>query len=82
MYINIGGNVSVRSREIIGVFDLDNSTYEKGTREFLSDAEKKGEVLPINEEELPRSFILTEQKGKKTVYLSQKSPSAIGKRMI
>ena len=58
MYINIGGDWSVRSQKIVGIFDLDNTTSSRITQVFLNEAEKKGKIITISEEELPKSFIL------------------------
>ena len=44
MYLSIGNDMAVRDRSIIGIFDLDNTTTSKRTREFLDKAEKDGEV--------------------------------------
>mgnify|MGYP006991690775 CR=1 FL=1 len=35
MYIPIGSDMSIRDSSIIGIFDLDNTTYSKHTRKFL-----------------------------------------------
>ena len=42
MYLNIGGDVSVRAESVIGVFDLDNTSCSKWTRQFLAGAQKAG----------------------------------------
>ena len=34
MYLSIGGDMAVRDRAVIGIFDLDNTTYSKRTREL------------------------------------------------
>jgi hypothetical protein len=47
---------SVRARDIIGVFDLDTATISSVTKNFLSSAEKSGEIEGTNN--LPKSFIL------------------------
>ena len=35
MYLSIGDDLAVRSASVIGIFDLDNTTTSKRTREFL-----------------------------------------------
>lgn len=42
MYLNIGGDFSVRGETIVGVFDLDNTSCSKWTRKFLAEAQKAG----------------------------------------
>lgn len=42
MYLNIGGDFSVRSESVVGVFDLDNTSCSKWTRKFLAEAQRAG----------------------------------------
>jgi len=79
MYLHLGQNVVVSEADIIGVFDLDNTTGSKITRNFLGDAEKTGLVINVSEE-LPRSFILSSKNNENTIYLSQLSPQTLLKR--
>ena len=57
MYLNIGNDMAVRDRNIIGIFDMDNTSTSKRTREFLEKAESDGQVVPCDD--LPKSFILS-----------------------
>ena len=43
MFLSIGNDMAVRDRSIIGIFDLDNTSTSKRTREFLNRAEREGE---------------------------------------
>ena len=70
MYIPIGGDMAVRDSSIVGIFDLDNCSYEKRTREFLAKAEQNGEVVPVTDD-LPKSFIVTAEYGMNRIYLVQ-----------
>ena len=45
MYLSIGLDFSVRESAVIGVFDLDNTSWSKRTREFLARAEQNGEAV-------------------------------------
>ena len=36
MYLSIGGDMAVRDRTLIGIFDLDNTTCSRDTRAFLT----------------------------------------------
>ena len=66
MYLHLGQNTVITTREIVGIFDMDNTTVSKTTRDFLSRAEKEGRVCYVSYD-LPKSFILTKDK---TVYIS------------
>ena len=81
MYLPIGGDMAVRDRAIVGVFDLDNCSYEKRSREFLTRAEQNGEVVAVSDE-LPKSFILTAEYGLNRVYLVQFNSATIEKRVL
>ena len=35
MYVDIGYDLAVRAGQVLGVFDLDNTSWSKRTREFL-----------------------------------------------
>ena len=48
MYVGIGGDMAVRDRSIIGIFDLDNTTTSRHTRSFLSEAEQHGVVIDVS----------------------------------
>ena len=80
MYINIGSDMAVRDKTIIGIFDLDNTTCSKHTRNFLSQAEKNGEVVTATED-IPKSFLLTSEFGMDRVYLCQFNAATLEKRM-
>ena len=79
MYLNIGNDMAVRDRSIIGIFDLDNTSTSKRTREFLEKSEKEGEVVPCDD--LPKSFVLTAEYGLNRVYLTALSSATLEKRM-
>ena len=79
MYINIGNDMSVRESSIIGIFDMDNTSTSKKTREFLNKAEKNGEIIPCDD--LPKSFIVTVEYGMTKVYESTLAPATLEKRM-
>ena len=44
MYLNIGTDVMIKDNDILGIFDLDNTTVSKATREYINTAEKKVNV--------------------------------------
>ena len=79
MYVGIGGDMAVRDRSIIGIFDLDNTTTSRHTRRFLSEAELHGVVIDVSGE-LPKSFVLTQELGMERVYLTQFNTAAIDRR--
>ena len=79
MYLNIGNDMAVRERSIIGIFDLDNTSTSKRTREFLNQVEKEGLIVPCDD--LPKSFILTDEYNMQRIFLTALSASTLEKRM-
>ena len=81
MYIHLGQETVVKKEDIIGIFDMDNSTVSRHTRKYLNCAERKKEVITITYE-LPKSFIVcAKPKSKrKKIYISQLSSLTLLKR--
>ena len=80
MYLHLGQDTVVSSKNIIGIFDLDATTVSKATRDFLAKAEKSGDVFNVSYE-LPKSFVVCNKKGGgRVVYISQISCSTLLKR--
>lgn len=57
MYLHLGQNVMVKSKEIVGIFDLDTCTVKKTTKKYLNNAEKEKKLINISYD-LPKSFIV------------------------
>lgn len=79
MYLSIGNDMAVRDSSILGIFDLDNTSTSRRTRDFLDSAEKEGQVVPCDD--LPKSFILTSEYGFTRVHLTALSPATLEKRL-
>ena len=78
MYLSIGNDMAVRDSSILGIFDLDNTTTSKRTRAFLERAEREGQVVPCDD--LPKSFLLTDEYGLTRVYLTSLNAATLQKR--
>ena len=61
---------AVRRRDVIGVFDLDSATVSGVTKNFLSAAEKSGEIEGTDN--LPKSFILINKDKNNRIYFSSR----------
>ena len=79
MYLSIGNDMAVRDSSILGIFDLDNTSTSRRTRDFLENAEKEGQVVPCDD--LPKSFILTSEYGFTRVHLTALSSATLEKRL-
>lgn len=69
MFLRISNDYVVPKEDIIGIFDMDNTTVSRQGKKFLPDAEKNGELI-YSADDLPKSYVVTEHKGKVKVYLS------------
>lgn len=75
MLVHIGGEVVLRSREIVGVFDLQTVAQAPITKEFVDLAKSEGTIVDFSGGN-PKSLVLTADR----VYLSTVSISTIRKR--
>ena len=83
MYLHAGRNRVIRTKNIIGIFDLDRSTVSAVTRDFLKKTERDG-LCESASYEIPKSFILYADDfdlSVSKVCLSQISTSALIKRV-
>ena len=79
MNLHLGQSVVVPESSVIGIFDLDNTTGSHITRAFLKQAEEAGNITNVSEE-LPKSFVVCNEKNKNEIYLSQLSAQTLLKR--
>lgn len=79
MYLSIGNDMAVREHSIVGIFDLDNTSTSKRTREFLDRCEKEGQVIPCDD--LPKSFLLTDEYQLPRVYLTALNTQTLTSRL-
>ena len=79
MYLHIGENTTIYKENIIGIFDLDNASIGRDTKDFLKSSTERGDVLNASYE-LPKSFILCTENSENKVYISQLAPSTLKKR--
>ena len=83
VYLHLGQDVVVRQQDIIGVFDMENTTVSATTRRYLTAAEKAGRVEYVSME-LPKSFAVCApprgKAGEERVYISQIAPRTLQKR--
>ena len=77
MYLHLGNNVSVPTDDIIGIFDLDNASTARDTRNFLRAAEEEGMVAAAGGD-LPKSLVVCCPRGSwQRVYISPLAPATL-----
>lgn len=80
MFIHLGNEVIVNSKNIVGIFDIENTTTGKNTSKLLENATKEKRVVTVSYE-MPKSFVVCIEKGKEIIYISQISVSTLRKRI-
>lgn len=75
MYLFLGGDVTVRSRDVIGIFDIEECSVSRTTADFLNACQKRLQIVNISDD-MPKSFIITSDK----TYISNVSHNTIRKR--
>ena len=80
MYLHLGQSTVITTKNLLGIFDMDNTTVMKSTRDYLTKAEKDGDVVNVSYE-LPKTFVVcTNGNNSKKVYITQIAPSTLLKR--
>ncbi len=81
MYLHLGESTIVKTKDIIGIFDMDTTTVMKSSRTFLNKAEKEGRAVTVSFE-LPKAFVVCKgNEDKKTkIYITQLSSVTLENR--
>lgn len=79
MYLHLGQETVVKTNSILGIFDLENTSLSKYTKEFLASATKRGMVINVSYE-MPKSYVLCKEDDHEVLYISQISSRTLLKR--
>ena len=80
MYLHLGNDFMVNTKEIIGIFDIENTSVSKITKDFLNESANKKRVVNCTYE-MPKSFVVClDCDFTETVYISQMSCQTLLKR--
>jgi len=79
MFLHLGSDVVVNSKDVIAILDLDVTSTSKITREFLRVAEDEGFVVNVSDD-LPKSFVIAEIDKESRVFVSPISSATLLKR--
>lgn len=80
MYLHLGQNTVIRTKGIVGIFDLDSITVTERGRDYIKNAEKQGKVIYVSME-LPKSCVLWKNDNEERLYISQLSAATLLKRV-
>ncbi len=82
MFLHVGNNKLIRIKDIVGIFDTDNTTISSVSRKYLINAEQNNMVESANEE-IPKSFLLYKDKENNyKICFSQISTTALKLRIM
>ena len=76
MYVDIDTDSLVNGDDVVGIFDLDNTTVKKFTNEFLNKMQAEGKIEYLVSD-IPKSFILMKDG---TVFVVELSSQILKKR--
>lgn len=80
MYLHLGNETVVNTKNIISILDLESTSISKFSKEFLKTAEEEGFVRNVSDE-IPKSFIICEEKGQSVVYITNISTKTLAGRI-
>lgn len=78
MFVHIGNDFAVRDKDIVGIFDIENTSTVAITKDFLSSKNK--EYISVTYDE-PKTFVVTQEKNKEKIYICRISPVTIAGRL-
>jgi len=80
MFLHLGNDCVVKTKNIVGIFDIENTSVSKDTKTFLADVSRQGEVIYVTNE-LPKSFVVCKDGENIKTYISQISVQTLKKRL-
>ncbi len=84
MYLHVGNNRNIRTKDIIGIFDADTATVSPVTKKYIAKQQEKKNI-EFAAIELPKSFVLyCERKPRKRyrICFSQLSSASLAGRAV
>ena len=75
MYLHLGNGYVAKETEIIGIFDIENTSIGKYTKEFLEKEQKSGRIINTTYD-MPKSYIIES----KNTFISGISTATLRKR--
>lgn len=79
MYLHLGQDIVVKTSQIIGIFDIENTSISKYTKDFLFYATNNHQVHNVSYE-MPKSFIVCKTDTGQKLYISHISSRTLLKR--
>jgi len=80
MFLHVGGDYIVSTKDIVAIMDIEKTTVSKDTRNFLKVSEEEGFTITVAVNEMPKSFIVVQDKNKSRIILTPISTNTLLKR--
>ena len=81
MYLHIGSETIVSEQNLIGIFDLENTSISRSTREFLRIRQQNGAVVTVADD-IPKSFVVSAPPVRKTAASPASAPTSAAGRSV
>lgn len=75
MYVYLGSDLTVRSGDIIGIFDLEKTSVQKSVNDYLKFCQQNDKIYYVSLE-MPKSFVVCADR----VYITNVSAQTLKKR--
>lgn len=75
VFLHLGGDITVRADDVVGVFDIEECSVSRVTAEYLNSCQKDGRIVNVSDD-MPKSFVVTAAK----TYISNVAHSTISRR--
>ncbi len=75
MYLFLGGDVTVKKDDVIGIFDIEECSVSRITADFLNASQKQGRVVSVSDD-MPKAFVVCSEK----TYITNVSNTTINRR--
>ena len=80
MYLHLGCDTVVNTKNIISILDLESTSVSKYSKEFLKTVEEEGFVRNVSEE-IPKTFVICEEDGQSVIYITNISTKTLSGRI-
>lgn len=80
MLVHIGNEISIKSSDVVAIFDIENTSTGSITREFLNHASDTCKIVNVSYN-MPKSFIICQNsKGSRILYITNVSVNTLKNR--
>ncbi len=79
MYVHLGSDTVVRDSDIIGIFDIENTSVSRISKDYLAASGKRRSAVSVSYE-MPKSFIVATLEGRERVFISNVYSATVMKR--